>query len=58
MLCCSACSQNSTLLWESLSAAVMDEALRLHHTCIRAVAAKHLGYESATEGDVSVAACT
>jgi len=43
--------ENSTRLWESLPAEVMDEAMRQHCTLLRSLMAKHSGYESATEGD-------
>ncbi|GFR50076.1 hypothetical protein Agub_g12220 [Astrephomene gubernaculifera] len=42
---------NSTALWESLPEEVMDQALKLHHSCLRVLLARHDGYESATEGD-------
>ncbi|PNH12354.1 Adenylate cyclase [Tetrabaena socialis] len=48
--------QNSTRLWEELSVATMDSALKLHHATIRAVLAEHDGYESATEGDSFIVA--
>ena len=48
--------EDSTVLWETIPAPAMDEALLLHHACLRAVAAKHKGYESATEGDSFVLA--
>jgi hypothetical protein len=40
--------QNSTVLWESLPADVMEQAMRLHHATFRRLLAKHNGYESAT----------
>ncbi|EFJ44112.1 hypothetical protein VOLCADRAFT_95771 [Volvox carteri f. nagariensis] len=43
--------QDSTVLWEALPAAVMSDAVRLHHGCIRRLLVAHGGYESATEGD-------
>ncbi len=43
--------QDSTALWESLPAAVMDRAVHLHHACLRSCAAACRAYESATEGD-------
>ncbi|KAG2443267.1 hypothetical protein HYH02_009340 [Chlamydomonas schloesseri] len=42
---------DSTFLWEILPAAVMDSALRTHHTIIREAALAFEGYESSTEGD-------
>ncbi|KAG2500097.1 hypothetical protein HYH03_001680 [Edaphochlamys debaryana] len=48
--------QNSTRLWEELSTATMDAALRTHHATIRRVMAAHDGYESATEGDSFIVA--
>ncbi|EFJ45840.1 hypothetical protein VOLCADRAFT_118195 [Volvox carteri f. nagariensis] len=42
---------NSTGLWESLPEEVMDQALKLHHACLRALLQRFNGYESATEGD-------
>ncbi|KAG2433775.1 hypothetical protein HXX76_008135 [Chlamydomonas incerta] len=42
---------DSTLLWESLPADVMDVALHLHHDCLRRLATVCGGYESMTEGD-------
>ncbi|KAG2496361.1 hypothetical protein HYH03_005591 [Edaphochlamys debaryana] len=44
-------AQNSTVLWEQLPVEVMDVVLKLHHSTIRSVLARHNGYESATEGD-------
>ncbi|MEW5301527.1 MAG: hypothetical protein WDW36_004384 [Sanguina aurantia] len=43
--------QDSTALWESLAAEVMDRAIKEHHDCMRRLLLKHSGYESATEGD-------
>ncbi|GIL48312.1 hypothetical protein Vafri_4593 [Volvox africanus] len=43
--------QESTSLWESLPAEVMDSAVKLHHRVMRELLLKHSGYESATEGD-------
>ncbi|KAG2486621.1 hypothetical protein HYH03_014678 [Edaphochlamys debaryana] len=43
--------QDSTRLWETLPAPVMDSAIQLHHVCIRRCATSCGGYESATEGD-------
>ncbi|KXZ46692.1 hypothetical protein GPECTOR_41g656 [Gonium pectorale] len=43
--------QDSTCLWESLHAEVMDAAVKLHHRVIRGLLVLHNGYESATEGD-------
>ncbi|KXZ44953.1 hypothetical protein GPECTOR_60g730 [Gonium pectorale] len=43
--------QDSTLLWESVPAAAMAEALRLHHATVRRLLCAHGGYESTTEGD-------
>ncbi|KAG2486636.1 hypothetical protein HYH03_014692 [Edaphochlamys debaryana] len=43
--------QDSTRLWETLPAAVMDASVQLHHVCIRRCATSCGGYESATEGD-------
>ncbi|GLC40308.1 hypothetical protein PLESTM_001047100 [Pleodorina starrii] len=43
--------QDSTSLWESLQAEVMDAAVKLHHRTIRELLVRHAGYESATEGD-------
>ncbi|KAG2443396.1 hypothetical protein HXX76_001756 [Chlamydomonas incerta] len=43
--------QNSTRLWEELSVATMDAALRAHHATFRKLMPAHDGYESATEGD-------
>ncbi|KAG2492217.1 hypothetical protein HYH03_009462 [Edaphochlamys debaryana] len=48
--------QNSTVLWEALSPGCMEQAIRLHHTTIRRLLAKHGGYESATEGDSFIVA--
>ena len=42
--------QDSTVLWETAEAHVMDAALKLHHRCIRQALVQHNGYESATEG--------
>ncbi|GLI67737.1 hypothetical protein VaNZ11_011988 [Volvox africanus] len=42
---------NSTGLWESLPEEVMDQALKLHNTCMRALLVRFNGYESTTEGD-------
>ena len=36
---------------ETQPASVMNEALVQHGACLRALLAKHRGYESATEGD-------
>ncbi|KAG2485587.1 hypothetical protein HYH03_015748 [Edaphochlamys debaryana] len=44
-------SLDSTCLWESLPASVMDVALKTHHRVIRQLLIQHAGYESATEGD-------
>lgn len=35
----------------------MDVALDMHHSIIRALMAKHNGYECATEGDRYAGAC-
>ncbi|KXZ55389.1 hypothetical protein GPECTOR_3g515 [Gonium pectorale] len=43
--------QDSTSLWEALPAAVMSEAVRLHHAAVRRLTCFHGGYESSTEGD-------
>ncbi|GFR47039.1 hypothetical protein Agub_g8724 [Astrephomene gubernaculifera] len=43
--------QDSTTLWEALDVAVMDAALKTHHTVVRELLRAHHGYESATEGD-------
>ncbi|GIL44411.1 hypothetical protein Vafri_1891 [Volvox africanus] len=43
--------QDSTSLWEVLPDVIMDAALKVHHTVVRQALAKHVGYESATEGD-------
>ncbi|KAG2446180.1 hypothetical protein HXX76_000773 [Chlamydomonas incerta] len=43
--------QNSTRLWEELSVATMDAALKTHHATFRKLMPLHDGYESATEGD-------
>ncbi|KAG2493822.1 hypothetical protein HYH03_008040 [Edaphochlamys debaryana] len=43
--------QDSTSLWESLPAEVMDVAVRSHHATMRRLLVPHQGYESATEGD-------
>ncbi|GIL86420.1 hypothetical protein Vretimale_11650 [Volvox reticuliferus] len=43
--------QNSTNLWEQLPTSIMNEAIRLHHRCLRGLLLKCNGYESATEGD-------
>src|SRR4051812_17065438 len=48
--------QGSTKLWESLPAAIMDEAVRLHTVCMRRLILAHHGYESATEGDAFIIA--
>jgi class 3 adenylate cyclase len=45
------CRQNSTVMWEKLPMALMEEVLRVHHTTLRSLLDKHNGYESATEGD-------
>jgi class 3 adenylate cyclase len=45
------CCQNSTVMWEKLPMALMEEVLRVHHTTLRSLLDKHNGYESATEGD-------
>lgn len=42
--------QNSTLLWETLPAEVMDAAIGCHHKVFRSLMAAHNAYESATEG--------
>ncbi|EFJ41572.1 hypothetical protein VOLCADRAFT_98419 [Volvox carteri f. nagariensis] len=42
---------DSTRLWESLPAHVMDAALQIHHRVVRQTLLMHRGYESATEGD-------
>lgn len=42
--------QNSTLLWETLPAEVMDAAICCHHKVFRSLMAAHNAYESATEG--------
>ena len=42
--------QDSTCLWESLPAEVMDAALKTHHTALRRTMLLHDAYESATEG--------
>lgn len=47
--------ENSTTLWETLPAEVMDQALQMHHATIRSLLVKHVGYESATEGDSFIA---
>ncbi len=39
---------------ETLPMHAMDEAIRLHHSLIRKLLAKHYGYESATEGDAFI----
>jgi hypothetical protein len=38
--------QDSTVLWETLSSAVMDVVIKLHHTAIRKELLAHQGYES------------
>ncbi|KAG2440556.1 hypothetical protein HYH02_010140 [Chlamydomonas schloesseri] len=43
--------QDSTSLWESLPAEVMDVAIRLHHGAMRRLLVTHHGYESATGQD-------
>jgi hypothetical protein len=43
--------QDSTVLWETQSQAVMDVVIKLHHHAIREQLLKHHGYESTTEGD-------
>ncbi|GIM05451.1 hypothetical protein Vretimale_9880, partial [Volvox reticuliferus] len=43
--------QNSTLLWEVLSASVMDACLATHHRIMRQAIECHSGYEVFTEGD-------
>ncbi|KAG2490225.1 hypothetical protein HYH03_011350 [Edaphochlamys debaryana] len=43
--------ENSTCLWETLTADVCQAAVSLHHAAIRTAAQQHRGYESATEGD-------
>jgi class 3 adenylate cyclase len=43
--------QNSTVMWEKLPMALMEEVLRVHHVTLRSLLDKHNGYESATEGD-------
>ncbi|KAG2453169.1 hypothetical protein HYH02_002493 [Chlamydomonas schloesseri] len=43
--------ESSTVLWESLEAATMDAAIKLHHRIIRQLLLQHGGYESVTEGD-------
>ena len=43
--------EQSTALWESLDESVMDRAIALHHTCMRALIMKHMGYEAQMEGD-------
>ncbi|KAG2488551.1 hypothetical protein HYH03_012870 [Edaphochlamys debaryana] len=48
--------QDSTALWEALPAAVMDEAIDLHHACLRRCTTACGGYESATEGDAFILA--
>ncbi|KXZ48733.1 hypothetical protein GPECTOR_25g317 [Gonium pectorale] len=48
--------QNSTVLWETLPADVMDVALRCHHEVLRGLLPLHRGYESATEGDAFILA--
>ncbi len=37
-------------LWEAFEAAVMDQALSVHHACVRKAIAAWGGYESATGG--------
>ncbi len=53
-MCGCAATQDSTALWEALPAAVMSEAVRLHHTCVRKLLLSHKGYESATEVGLQV----
>ncbi len=48
--------QDSTSLWESLPAEVMDVAIRLHHGAMRKLMVTHRAYESATGQCVGVAA--
>ncbi|GLI60932.1 hypothetical protein VaNZ11_003168 [Volvox africanus] len=43
--------QDSTSLWENLPADTLARAVDIHHHCVRRLALKHGGYESATEGD-------
>ncbi|PNH05655.1 Adenylate cyclase [Tetrabaena socialis] len=43
--------QDSTSLWESLPAHVMDMAIKMHHVVFRRLMVVHRAYESATEGD-------
>ncbi|GFR48374.1 hypothetical protein Agub_g10264 [Astrephomene gubernaculifera] len=43
--------QDSTTLWECLPADVVAKAVDIHHRCVRRLALRHGGYESATEGD-------
>jgi class 3 adenylate cyclase len=55
-VCCSRAeggvgAQNSTVMWEVLPMALMEEVLRVHHATLRSLLDKHRGYESATEGD-------
>ncbi|GIL88278.1 hypothetical protein Vretifemale_16198 [Volvox reticuliferus] len=48
--------QNSTVLWESLPAEIMDVALRCHNEVLRGLLHECKGYESATEGDAFILA--
>ncbi|GAX76365.1 hypothetical protein CEUSTIGMA_g3811.t1 [Chlamydomonas eustigma] len=48
--------QNSTTLFEVLPTRVMDKAMIIHDTCMRACMAKYQGYESCTEGDAFIMA--
>ncbi|GLC64166.1 hypothetical protein PLESTF_000131800 [Pleodorina starrii] len=43
--------QNSTLLWEVISASVMDACMSIHHRIMRQAIESHGGYEVFTEGD-------
>ncbi|KAG2487108.1 hypothetical protein HYH03_014221 [Edaphochlamys debaryana] len=43
--------QNSTLLWEVLSAELMDECMAIHHGVMRRAIEVNEGYEVFTEGD-------
>ncbi|KAG2431384.1 hypothetical protein HYH02_013371 [Chlamydomonas schloesseri] len=43
--------QDSTVLWESLPAHVMDRAMHVHHLTLRKFLFSYSGYEASTEGD-------
>ncbi|KXZ46101.1 hypothetical protein GPECTOR_47g378 [Gonium pectorale] len=43
--------QDSTLLWETVPASVMDLSLNMHNHCVRQLVRRYHGYETHTEGD-------